>query len=197
MSQEAAAWAEAALGVGAAVKAGSVINAANATQANLNTAAKLSYEDISKFSPKGANSGGRVVLDLFGGKTSQIPGAINVDITATQGVRASATQLPFRAGIADEVIASNPYIPGGGGMMAFLPEAAQTLKPGGQLIINATQRNPFGVLPDAKALENLELRVVQENGPLLPRFESHTFRFTDGRIIPNTSVRTTILEKVK
>lgn len=111
-------------------------------------------------------------------------------------MRASASQLPFRAGVADEVVASNPYIPGGRGMMDFLPEAAQTLKPGGQLIINATQRNPFGVLPQAQVLDGLGLRVIQRNGPLLPRFENNVFRFTDGRVIPNSSVRTTILEKV-
>ena len=80
-------------------------------------------------------------------------------------------------------------------MMDFLPQAAETLKPGGQLIINATQRNPFGVLPEAQVLERLGLRVVQHNGPLMSRFENNVFRFTDGRIIPNTSVRTTILEK--
>jgi filamentous hemagglutinin len=138
-----------------------------------------------------------IVLDLFGGRTSQIPGAINVDIIAEQGVRASASKLPFASGSVDQIIASNPYIPGGSGMMDFLPGVAETLKPGGQIIINATQRNPFGVLPSAQTLESLGLRVVQENGPLLPQFKNNVFRFTDGRIIPNNSVRTTILEKMK
>jgi filamentous hemagglutinin len=82
-------------------------------------------------------------------------------------------------------------------MMDFLPSAAEALKPGGQIIINATQRNPFGVLPSAQTLEGLGLRVVQENGPLMSQFENNVFRFTDGRIIPNSSVRTMILEKIK
>ncbi|MES2407736.1 MAG: hypothetical protein V4528_10505 [Pseudomonadota bacterium] len=145
----------------------------------------------------GVNGGAPIVLDLFGGRTSQIPGAINVDISAMQGIRASATKLPFQGGIADKVVASNPYIQGGSGIMDFLPGAADALKPGGQLIINATQRNPFGMLPSVQTLESLGLRVVQENVPLLPSFEGNVFRFTDGRIIPNTSIRTTILEKVK
>jgi hypothetical protein len=184
--QRAAAFGEAgmtafSLGVGSAAGYGATITAAEWAAAR----------------GTGANSAERVVFDFFGGRTSQIPGAINVDIAATQGVRASATQLPFQAGIADEIIASNSFIPGGSGIMDFLPGAAQTLKVGGQVIINATHRNPFGMLPDAKALEELGLRVIQQNGPLLLRFENNVFRFTDGRVIPNTSVRTTILKKVK
>jgi filamentous hemagglutinin len=135
---------------------------------------------------------------LFGGKTSQIPGAINVDIIAEQGVRASASKLPFASGSVDQIVASNPYIPGGSGMMDFLPSTAEALKPGGQIIINATKGNKFGNLPSAETLESLGLRVVQEKGPLLPQFENNVFRQTDGiKPIPNSSVRTTILEKIK
>jgi len=39
-------------------------------------------------------------------------------------------------------------------------------------------------------------QVIQDNGPLLSQFENNVFRFTDGRIIPNTSVRSTVLQKV-
>lgn len=53
LSPEAAMYAELALGLGAAAKAGSVVNAATASQASKNAAAKLSYEDISKFGAKG------------------------------------------------------------------------------------------------------------------------------------------------
>lgn len=56
-----------------------------------------------------------VVLDLFGGRALQTPGAINVDIVAQEGVCASAMQLPFKSGVADQVIASNPYTPAGSG----------------------------------------------------------------------------------
>lgn len=47
-------------------------------------------------------------------------------------------------------------------MMNCPPETEQTSKFGGQFIINATQRNPFGVFTDAQALEGLGPRVIQE-----------------------------------
>ena len=53
LSPEAAGYAEFALGVGAAAKVGSVVNAVTTAQANLNSAARQSYEDISKFGAKG------------------------------------------------------------------------------------------------------------------------------------------------
>jgi YD repeat-containing protein len=139
--------------------------------------------------------GSPVVLDLFGGATTRLSGAINVDIVAKEGVKASALQLPFRNGVADRIIASNPYIPGGGGMMDYLPEAARVLKPNGEIVINSTARNPFGILPDARVLDSLGLKVIEANGPLLPEFQNGVYRLTDGRLIPNKSMRTTILRK--
>jgi filamentous hemagglutinin len=135
------------------------------------------------------------VLDLFGGKTSQVPGAINVDVVAQDGVRGSALQLPFQDGSASQVIASNPYIPGVSGMMDYLPEASRVLQDDGQLIINSTARNPFGTLPDAQTLQDLGFTVIQDRGPLLPQFQNNVFRFTDGNPIPPSSMRTTILQK--
>lgn len=126
-------------------------------------------------------------LDLFGGKTSQIPGAINVDLQATSGVRASTTALPFRSNYFTDVVASGPRA-------EFLPEASRVMSPGGQLFINSTQRNTFGQLPNASTLQNLRFRVIQENGPLSPRFQNFDFRFTDGNPIRGTQ-RTTILER--
>ncbi|GLQ95089.1 putative Ig domain-containing protein [Dyella acidisoli] len=140
-------------------------------------------------------NGSSVVLDLFGGKTSQVPGAINVDLVAQDGVRASALQLPFQDGAASQIVASNPYIPGGSGMMDYLPEASRVLQQDGQIFINSTARNPFGTLPDAETLQNLGLEVVQDRGPLLPQFQNNVFRFTDGNPIPSNSMRTTILQK--
>jgi len=129
-------------------------------------------------------------LDLFGGRRSQVPNAINVDLVAEEGVRASATALPFRTGSIGEIVASGPRAP-------FLGEAARVLQPGGRLFINATKGNKFGKLPAGSALERLGLRVVQDAGPLAPRFSGHTFRRTDGSVIPRSSVRTTILKKTQ
>jgi len=140
-------------------------------------------------------NGPSIVLDLFGGKTSQVPGAVNVDIIAQGGVRASALQLPFRDASANQVIASNPYIPGGAGMMDYLPEASRVLQQGGQLIINSTAGNKFGRLPDAQTLQGLGLTVIQDRGPLLPQFRNNVFRRTDGSSMPPNSMRTTILQK--
>ena len=43
-----------------------------------------------------ASSGGKPIVELFGGKNAQTPGAINVDIRADiqSGIRADATKLP-------------------------------------------------------------------------------------------------------
>ena len=79
---------------------------------------------------------------------------------------------------------------------AWLPGAADALKPGGQLIINATSRNSTAILPSTNVLENLGLRVVREPGPLLPQFENSIFRTTDGIKIPNWKVQSTILGKL-
>jgi filamentous hemagglutinin len=153
---------------------------------------------LSELLAKGGNS--PLVLDLFGGKSSQIPGAINVDIIAEQGVRASATKLPFGTAAVDKVITSNPYIPkaagGVGDIMEWLPESARVLKPGGQIIINATASNPYAKLPSVQTLESLGLRVVQEPGPLLPQFQNQVFRYTDGGPITR-QIQSTILEKVR
>jgi filamentous hemagglutinin len=121
-----------------------------------------------------------------------------VDLVAQEGVKASAIKLPFKSSSVDEVIASNPFIPGYQGAIDFLPKAARVAKPGSEIIINFTKRNPFGSkLPDADTLRQLNLEVIQEAGPLLPRFENQTFRFTDGRIILTEKVQTTILRKTQ
>jgi hypothetical protein len=141
--------------------------------------------------------GQNITLDLFGGKTSQIPEAINIDLIAESGIKASIAELlpklPRQS--IDEIIVSNPQA-------YFLEYAAPVLKPGGRIYINATKRNPFGKLPNAETLEQLELIVVQENAPLDTRFINQNFsRETprnDGTLaIPLSSLKTTILEKIK
>ena len=84
-----------------------------------------------------------IILDLFGDKISQIPEAINVDLIAESGIKASVAELlpklPRQS--IDQIIASNPQA-------FFLEYAAPVLKPGGRIYINATKRNPFGKLPN-------------------------------------------------
>ncbi len=139
--------------------------------------------------------GQNITLDLFGGKTSQIPEAINIDLIAESGIKASIAELlpklPRQS--IDEIIVSNPQA-------YFLEYAAPVLKPGGRIYINATKRNPFGKLPNAETLEQLELIVVQENAPLDTRFTNQNFsRETprnDGTLaIPLSSLKTTIWRK--
>jgi hypothetical protein len=143
--------------------------------------------------------GEEIIVDIFGGKASQIPDAINVDLIAEDGIRASVSDLPqiFPPGSVSEIIASGPQAP-------FLEEAALVLKPGGRIYINATKGNPYGKIPDREtrdklgsdALEKLGFRVVREKGELETRFAEHRFFTTSGRPIPSSSVQTTILEKV-
>ncbi|MNL55572.1 hypothetical protein D3C87_1789950 [compost metagenome] len=54
-----------------------------------------------------------MTIELFGGKKTQTPGAINVDIRPDiqLGIRADATKLPCRDNSVGEVVASNPFIP--------------------------------------------------------------------------------------
>jgi len=80
-------------------------------------------------------------------------------------------------------------------MMDYLPEAARVVKPDGQIIINSTFNNPFGILPNTQILQDLGLTVVQDRGPLLPQFQGQQFFRTSGKPIPMETVKTTILQK--
>lgn len=137
-----------------------------------------------------------IILDLFGGKISQIPNAINIDIRADSGIRASVTDLLTKLpkNSIDEIIVSNPQAD-------FIENAATALKLGGRIYINATKGNPFGRLPNSQTLERLKLIVIQVNSPLDTRFAHQKFsRQTprnDGTLeIPLFSIKTTILEKL-
>jgi len=79
--------------------------------------------------------------------------------------------------------------------MDWLPEAANSLKPGGTLTINSTPLNKFGKLPSADVLESLGLKVIQPAGPLLPEFQGKVFRYTDGGAIPPGKVKSIVLQK--
>ena len=124
---------------------------------------------------------GKVILDMFGGKHSMNPGAINLDTRAESGIRGSAMDLPVKTNSVDEIVTSNPYIPRElsrtKSIMDWLPEAARVLKPGGEININAFGSNPYGKLPKEKELilESLELEVVIEKEQLLERFRNQEF----------------------
>ena len=131
-----------------------------------------------------------ITLDLFGGSTSQISGAINVDLRAQSGVIADVTTLPFADESVNQIVASGPRAP-------FLDEASRVLKPGGRIYINATVSNRFAQLPDEGTLSSLRLRVVQEFGPLDPQFPGPFLR-EDGTPVAGgdlSKITTTILEK--
>jgi hypothetical protein len=70
------------------------------------------------------------------------------------------------------------------------------LKPDGQIVINGTKNNQFSILPNEDVLNNLGLRVVHSQVPLLPEVQGHTFRYTDGAPITK-EVLSKFLEKVK
>ena len=138
-------------------------------------------------------------MDLFGGATSQILNAINVDAEAESGIKASVEDLGqiFPPGSVSEIIVSGPQAP-------FLEQAAMILKPGGRIYINATPKNRFGKVPDTTtqtklgdtALAQLGLQVVQLKGQLDERFIHQTFRLTNGDPMDTRLVKTTILEKL-
>jgi filamentous hemagglutinin len=133
---------------------------------------------------------------VFGGKQGALKGAINFDIVAERGIRGDIANFGNHfSGQLDEVVASNPFIEGGTGIMDWLPGVSESLKEGGALVINSTKGNKFGQIPSAEKLKEIGLRVRQETGPLADQFKDQTFRRVDGTVIPPESMRTTILER--
>jgi len=131
-------------------------------------------------------------IDLMGGKVSQLgDDFVNVDIIAEKGIRGSATDLSkfIRPNSIDEIVCSNPQA-------EFIEQASKILKKNGKIYINGTEKNTFFSSITHKRLKDLKLNVISEKQPLNEKFKHLNFYFSDGvRKIPNTSMRTTILQK--
>ena len=150
-------------------------------------------------------AGASIVVDLFGGARSQIPGAINVDIAATSGIRADITKgIPQLAtSVADEVIVTNPYLrglpQGSNAANTWLSEATRILKPGGRMTVTgALDANKFARMPTAQELEKLGLKVVQSPQAVTDtRILAQKLFTTDGRPLDISKLQSYVLEKIK
>ncbi len=82
------------------------------------------------------------VVDLMGGETSSIKGALNVDQQATSGIKGTVADfLDFvkkndALGEIDEIVANNPQA-------TFLSESAELLKEGGTITVRGNTKNKF------------------------------------------------------
>ena len=148
--------------------------------------------------------GGSIVVDLFGGARSQIPGAINVDIAAVKGIRADVTKsIPLPAALADEVIVTNPYLKvaaqGSNAANTWLSEATRILRPGGRMTVTgAMEANKFARLPAAAELERLGLKVVQQPQAVTDtRILAQKLFTTDGRPLDISKLQSYVLERVR
>jgi RHS repeat-associated protein len=155
-----------------------------------------------------------VSLELFGGKTGQLKNSINIDIEATQGVKANilTDKLSFIPdNTVDEITTFNPFIPkeyGGTGISDYLEEAARVVKPGGKIIISGEFSNKFATLinkrnnitsANQELLAKLNLQVEALNIPLPDAYQDMKFfKYDQGgfaNVIPNANIKTTILVK--
>jgi hypothetical protein len=149
-----------------------------------------------------ANLGRKIVLDFFGGRVSQVKGAINVDITAETGIRADVMKgVPLKNASADEILVTNPYIPslpaGSKAANTWLSEAARVLKPGGRITVTGDLlKNKFAKLPSEEELKKLGLKVVAEPGPVTdPRLLIQTMHKINGTPLDVKSLQSYVLCK--
>ncbi|MEN3942499.1 hypothetical protein WJU23_14465 [Prosthecobacter sp. SYSU 5D2] len=156
--------------------------------------------DVAPIRPAGENSpllgANKKIIEVFGGKSSKIPGATNVDIIAENGIRDSAANLAshFPPESQDVIVASNPR-----GIMLndWLKNAASVLKPDGRIVINGTKSNKCIRLPSDAELSAMGLEIVEKWIPLSEEFKGQTFHRIEGGSIPSASIRTCILRRKK
>ena len=84
-------------------------------------------------------------------------------------------------------------------MLDFLPEFVCVLIPGERVFISGTANNRLiqlkRVIPDI--INDLNLRVIEQDIPLLSEFDDFQFFLTDGFSIENWFMRETIIERVE
>ncbi|MGN6641306.1 MAG: RHS repeat domain-containing protein [Mucilaginibacter sp.] len=127
-------------------------------------------------------AGGPVILDFFGGSTSNTRGAINIDPQAQSGFKGTIEEFVQVAkksrimGGVDKIIANNPY-----GYSDYLADAAQLLKKGGTITVRGTESNRFFnqiLKGTAKGLDEFE---VVEQQTLVPKDLKKTMKTTSGK----------------
>jgi hypothetical protein len=155
-----------------------------------------------------------VTLELFGGETGQIPGAINIDIEAVRGIKTDILKdklsfVPSES--VDKIITFNPYIPpeyGGTGLSDYLIDAARVLKPGGTITISGEFNNKFSTFINKRnnikqevqsLLDQLGLEVQHLSTPLPSQYHDMKFyKYDQGNFsveIPHDKIKTTVLTK--
>ena len=164
----------------------------------------VNLKDLTKLVSDKQARGEKVIVDLGGGKTSQIKGAINFDPLNKQkdGVSATVTNVkkhpidkerttPLPDSAIDVIYATGPRTP-------VYKDAARALKPGGQVVITGTYKNGNRKVPNEVELAEIGLRVVQRDGAPPPELKDYIFRGADGRRMKKHQKQlTTILEKVR
>ena len=158
-----------------------------------------------------------IVLELFAGEKEIVPGAINIDLIAEEGIKINfvegikinfvESKLSFvPSNSVDEIITFNPFIKDlptiDQNMFFFLEDAARTVKPGGQIVVTGQPANAFvRKLPSEQQLEQLGLKIiVKDDFNLLdinkPFLETEFFTSQGKPISPDTLI-TIIFEKEK
>jgi hypothetical protein len=109
-----------------------------------------------------------IVLELFAGEKEIVPGAINIDRIAEEGIKINfvESKLSFvPSNSVDEIITFNPFIKDlpitDKNMFFFLEDAARTVKPRGQIVVTGQPANAFvRKLPSEQQLEQLGLKII-------------------------------------
>lgn len=139
-------------------------------------------------------------IDLMGGSKSQIGGEfINIDFSEqiTNGIRGDATILSkfIPSNSIDEVICTNPYLGKGFKADDYIKEIGLLLKSGKKAYINGTLNNPFFNKINNALADKYGFVIQELEQPLFEQFHKLKFFQTNGTVIENQFMRTTVLVK--